>query len=417
MSVASTPSFKVSGPNGQQVPVAAKRAAEAATIDADRDGVCSDAEIVDYMRAQDILDRDAVRANVPRITEEFKSHLTGVRPHTASMVGGKDYRSLAQLEARMHELADQHPDLCQLVSIAKTHEGRDVWALKVTSDAQGDTSARPGVVFTGTHHAREWMTPEVTLGLAEDMIEHAADPAMKQRLDNAETWVVPVANPDGFAYSQTSDNMWRKNRAPIYDPANPGGEPIEHGIDLNRNYWDGKPEHITMYRHADDTPGSTWDDYGASDDPSSDAYRGQVPASEPEVQGLMALEYGHANIKGVIDHHSYGGLLMRPWDDKPDEPDNVADYDEVAKRMLAAQDQPLEYTQTYNLYPTTGASVSCHHVNGRIGFGVEMGDSFQPPYSEFESQYKNMASADFAFLDWIIEKNAAPQGQAAPQAT
>ena len=408
-------SFTVTNPRGQQVTVSPKRADEAAEIDANHDGVCSDAEIVDYMRARDILHGGPAQGNIPRLTEEFKSHLTGERVLTAA-ANGKDYRSLAQLEARMHELAADHPDRCQLISIGRTVEGRDIWALKVSSDAQGDTSNKPGALFTGAHHAREWMTPEVTLGLAEDMVEHYNDnPEMKRRVDSAETWFIPVANPDGFAYTQTEDNMWRKNRTPIIDPKHPNSGPIGYGVDLNRNYWDGKPEHLSMYRHDGDTPESTWDDYGASDSVGSDAYRGQGPATEKEVQALIAFENGRSNIHGVIDHHSYGNLIMRPWDDRPGGPENVKDYDEVAGRMLKAQGKnPYQYIQTYDLYPTTGASVSFHQVSGRFGFGIEMGDSFQPPFKEFPGLYKTMSGADFAFLDWIIEKFPATSPAPAP---
>jgi hypothetical protein len=385
---------------------------EAARIDTNGDGFCSDAEIEAYMRSKQMIKPAPAQSNVPRLVQEFKHHLAG---RSKSAIGDAgDYKSFDQLNLAMAKLVCDHPDKAQLVSIGKSTEGRDIWALKISSNAAGDTSNKPGVVFTGTHHAREWMTPEVMLGLATDMLEnYDSNPDMKRRVDGAETWVLPVVNPDGFVYSQTSDNMWRKTRSPITAtacPADGGGEPaapIAYGVDPNRNYWDGKPEHLDMYRPAGDTPCSTDDDYGASDDPNDESYRGAAPASEPEVQALMAFEYGRPNIHGIIDHHSYGDLLMRPWDQKPDAPPDVKDYDEVAARMLAAQgDDQYQYIQTFQLYPTTGASVSCHEANGRYGFGIEMGQSFQPDYSEYASTYKKCAVADFAFLDWIIEKYA-----------
>lgn len=400
-----------------------RHAEEAAWIDTNHDGVCSDAEIEAWMRAKHIIKPAPAQGNVPRLVEEYKQHLAG-RSMRDSAPG---YHSLDEINATLQKLAADHPDRAQLVSIGKSVEGRDIWALKVSSKAAGDTSNKPGVVFTGTHHAREWMTPEVTLGLAEDLVNnYDSNPDMKRRVDNAEIWILPVVNPDGFVYSQTEDNMWRKNRAPIPDVCSTGqppsggalpsakdGDPIAYGVDLNRNYWDGNPAHLSMYRPDGDKPCDTSDDFGASDDPDDDSFRGIAPGSEPEVQALMKFEYGRANIHAIMDHHSYVRLLMRPWDQIPDAPADVKDYDDIAAHMRTAQgDNPYDYIQTYQLYPTTGASASCHEANGRYGMAMEMGDSFQPPYSEYDAHYKAVAPADFALVDWIINKfpTAPPAG-------
>lgn len=391
--------------DGSAPAVHPRNAREAAQIDADGDGVCSDAEIETYLRGtHDILPKAQV--NVQDVVLEFKQHLEGT-PNRAA----KGYRSLEKMEQEMHELADAHPDLVQMQSIAKTAEGRDVWALKITSDAQGDTTNKPGVVITGTHHAREWMTPEVTLQLAEDLAnKYGTDTEAKRRLDNAELWFIPVVNPDGFQYSRTEDSWWRKNRTPVYDTECPGsgnghGTPIEYGVDLNRNYWDGNPDHMKYFRADGDTPCSTWDDVGASDDPGSDTFRGK-PGQEPEVAALMQLEYQRPNIKGVLDHHSYGGSLLRPWGHTEDIPENVADYDAVAARMNAAQgSNAYDYHQSVLDYPTFGSSETCHQANGKLNFTVEMGSSFQPDYKAFKGMYKDVSSADLAFIDFIIEKN------------
>jgi murein tripeptide amidase MpaA len=400
----SSPRLRLQAGDDRTVPVSDKRAGEATQIDTNHDGVCSDPEIEAWLRSRNEI-RAHARADVPAIVEEYKNHLLD-RAHPQE----SEYRSLDQINQEMQQLAQDHPDRVQLQSIAKTSEGRDVWAMKVTSDAQGDTSNKPGVVITGTHHAREWMTPEVTLQLAEDLVNnYDNDPDARRRLDNAELWFIPVVNPDGFQYTRTDDSWWRKNRAPITD--GPGVDPTRKrgsvGVDLNRNYWDGNPDHMNLFRREGDTPTSTWDDYGASDDPDDDTYRGK-PGSEPEVQGLMKLEYQRPNIHGVLDHHSYGEQLLRPWGHIPDAPAEVADYDEVAARMVKAQgDQAYEYMQSFEDYPTYGSSETCHEANGKLNFTIEMGRSFQPSYSEFQTTYKAVSSADLAFVDYIIEKHPA----------
>jgi murein tripeptide amidase MpaA len=48
---------------------------------------------------------------------------------------------------------------------------------------------------------------------------------------------VPLSNPDGVAYDQSSNSCWRKNR----NPASSGGSSSAIGVDLNRNFdfvWD-----------------------------------------------------------------------------------------------------------------------------------------------------------------------------------
>lgn len=384
------------------------RAREAAQIDANQDGVCSDSEIEAFLRTRRDI-RAQAQGNIPRIVSEFKAHLEG--PDKAPKAG---YRSLETIEQEMRDLAEAHPDRVQLQSIAKTAEGRDVWAMKVTSDAQTDTSNKPGVVITGTHHAREWMTPEVTLQLAEDLVNgYDTAPDAKRRLDSAELWIIPVVNPDGFQYSRTQDSWWRKNRTPVTGdgtecPKDKPGEVRAYGVDLNRNYWDGKPEHMKYFRADGDTPCSTMDDRGASDSPSSDTFRG-VPGKEPEVAALMALEYGRPNIRGILDHHSYGNTLLRPWGHTREVPANVADYDEAAGRMQAAQGKgrAYEYYQSVVDYPTFGSSETAHQGNGIMNFTIEMGTSFQPAYTNFPSIYKDVSAADLAFIDYIAEKHPA----------
>ncbi|CAH2043874.1 unnamed protein product, partial [Iphiclides podalirius] len=51
---------------------------------------------------------------------------------------------------------------------------------------------------------------------------------MPTNITNKDWYLVPVVNPDGYAYTHTNDRLWRKNRARI------GNSPV--GVDLNRNF-------------------------------------------------------------------------------------------------------------------------------------------------------------------------------------
>ena len=79
--------------------------------------------------------------------------------------------------------------------------------------------------------------------------------------------LLTMANPDGYNYSRTVDNDWRKNRRPRGKKCPNGEEAV--GVDLNRNF--------------DDKWGLT----GASDDPCDRyTYMGHEPGSEVETQAI-----------------------------------------------------------------------------------------------------------------------------------
>ncbi|MBM3463381.1 MAG: zinc carboxypeptidase, partial [Armatimonadetes bacterium] len=408
--------FKVVGPDRKEVDVHESRTQDAVLIDTDHNRLLSDDEIKSYLRKQHILeDPNFAKVDTEQIVSDYKTWLQD-RP----LAQDAAYHTYDQMVDSMRGLAEAHPDRAQLISLGKTHEGRDIWCLRVTGGAQEDTSWKPGVVYTGNHHAREWMSMEVPLHLAETLVNgYDTNPAIKARVDGAEIFIVPMVNPDGYEYSRTEDRWWRKNRTPITDTgcgniaacnmpsaSDEGQRVYGYGVDLNRNYWDGKPEHAHLYRPVGDLPCNTWDDFGpaTSDDPRDDTYRGPRPASENEVRAMMELEYGRPNIKGVIDHHGYGEMLLRPWGHTSEDPANIAAYDELGARMRAAQSTPYRYMSGTDLYPTSGSSEDMHQANGILTFTIELGRSFQPPPSQFESIKSNVAGADFAFLDYILEK-------------
>lgn len=67
------------------------------------------------------------------------------------------YHNYAELTAELQKLAQEYPQIMQLSSIAKTLEGRDIWAVRITNDfAKADT--KPSSFFMGCHHAREHLS-------------------------------------------------------------------------------------------------------------------------------------------------------------------------------------------------------------------------------------------------------------------
>lgn len=400
--------------------VSAKRNTEATRIDVNKDGDLSDKEILDYMDENgDFCGHSHSHAHGgeehdhSRIVNDYKQHLQGIMPESVDA-----YKSYSELSAQMDDLMKKYPDKAQKVSLGKTHEGRDIWALKVSSDVTSEsTKEKPAVVVTGVHHAREWATSLVPLTIAEETLAaYGKDADATQRVDDGELWFVPLTNPDGFEFSRSGNAFWRKNRRPL--EKNPCGQPITNGaigVDLNRNYDDGNPEHAHIYRAPNDSACSTWDDGRAtSDNPNRDTYRGPSGASEIEVQSLLKLELGRGNVKGVVDYHSYGGMILYPWGNERSEVGNVDAYREVGAKMNEAiGEDPYRLMQSVSLYPTTGGSHDVHHANGIMSMTLEIGDSFHPREDELPKIVGEGTRAGTVFIDEVIARSLTEQEQVA----
>lgn len=371
-------------------------------VDRNGDGVLQRQEIVDELCRQGDL---RPGADLDRLVDELRLAFEGQR-HTG-------YTRYDAAVRELQELARKYPGLAETVSLGKSAEGREIWALRIGSKARG---ASPGVVITGCHHAREWMTVEVPLQLARDMLQgYAGDPAMKKRVDQGETWIVPVVNPDGYEFSHQEDSWWRKNRRPIEEtgcpkpkpPSSDWGDPpwlqTPVGVDLNRNYFDAEfPE---LYRSAGDTPCSFRDDPShTSDAPRSDTYRGPSGASEPEVQAMQRLVLGNENIRGVVDYHSYGNLILYPWGHTQQPPDNLEFYQNLGENMRQQLGSQYKVGPSHDLYPTHGTSSDLFHARGKIALTMELGTSFQPPSSEIAPTVAATTRANLVFIDTVLSQ-------------
>src|SRR5262249_2175906 len=116
-------------------------------------------------------------------------------------------------------------------------------------------------------------------------------------VNNRELYFIPVVNPDGYVYNQTTNpnggGRWRKNRR------NSGGGAF--GVDINRNF---------DYKWG-------YDDVGSSPEPASEHYRGASPASEPETPAIQNFVLSR-HFTMSLNYHSYGDSFNFPWGYLPD---------------------------------------------------------------------------------------------------
>jgi hypothetical protein len=309
--------------------------------------------------------------------------------------GRTTYRDLADYEREMRVLARKHPDRTRLLTLdRRSVEGRPIRGIEITTNADRVADGKPVMLMIGAHHAREWPSAEHSLEWAYELLEGDDRHLTRPLVRDVRTIVVPVLNVDGFVVSREADalgdftvfdyEMKRKNCSvstatpPQYTTGtcadNPAGR--LRGTDLNRNY-----------------PGF-WGGPGASANWSSDTYRGDSPASEPETQALRAL-ISERQVTGLITNHTFSNLVLRPpsllsTGYSPDEPA----YKALGARMT--QHNRYANQASFQLYDTSGGLEDWSYWNtGGLGFTFEISPSgFHDPYENaVVAEYVGLAPA------------------------
>lgn len=269
-----------------------------------------------------------------------------------SVATAPGYLNYPAIVARLHRIARAHPDIAQAVNLNDllhtplTYEGRALWALKISDHAM-EAEDEPAFFVDGCHHARELVTPLAVLDIADALTSaYGRDPEVARWVNEYEIWLIPCVNPDGLAYVFDRDHYWRKNRRLNGDGT--------FGVDLNRNY-------PFMWGACGANSGRT----------ASEVYRGPAPASEAEIQTMLALGARERPVI-YISYHSFGEEVLYPYL-----------CGSLAERELyyALRDHYAE-AMGYGVRLASSSGESFEHFYnqfGSIAFLTEIGRSFQPP--------------------------------------
>ncbi len=290
------------------------------------------------------------------------------------------YYTYEELTVWLHAQAGAHPDLLRVWSIGQSPEGRELWLAALTDWTTGDAAHRPAYWVDANTHASEVTGSAAALYLIDLVLRERG--AWADQLARSALYIVPRVNPDGAehcllygTYVRSAprvypdpeplpgfleedldgdgevlqlrvidpDGAWKRSaqdarllipRAPwdgpsdgpyytLYpegrfseeawaQPTRPVGAPA-HGLDFNRNYpYQWRAEH-------------------------EQAGSGDYPLSEPETRAVVDFLRAHRNVFGMMTLHTYSGVLLRPYSDRPD--DAMARFDLAVFEALGASAQ------------------------------------------------------------------------------
>lgn len=311
------------------------------------------------------------------------------------------YHDPAEVEAILQQTAADHPDITRLVSLGTSREGRDIWGLMISDNADQDENEL-SILFNAAHHAREVMTPEVLLDTIERLTDlYGSDPEITNMVDSYQIWCVPIVNPDGVAIVHEEDDFWRKNARD-----NDGNSIINSsdGVDLNRNYeW-----------------GWGYQCRGSSSSFTSQIYRGTHEGSEPESQAMIALGRKYRPVFDV-EYHSYGEDVFYALSCDPSFSPKLSTIPQADKSIsrVIAEEYAQQIIQAdggvgYNAAPYgsrvdgTGRDQQ-YFENGSIAFVVEINSSFEGGFHPDYDTYRDpTVEGHRPAWRWLINRMAGP---------
>ncbi len=302
------------------------------------------------------------------------------------------YHNYDELSAETLAIAARYPALVHRTSIGKSHEGRDIWALKVSDNVATD-EAEPEALFFAGQHAREHLTIEMALYLLDELTaKYLSDARIRAVVDSREIWIVPNVNPDGSEFDIATGRYasWRKNRQPT-------AETPYIGTDLNRNW------------------GYKWGCCEGSDNTGAgETFRGLSAFSSPEVAVMRDFVLsrrigGVQQLKVGIDFHTFGELVMWPFAYTYDDTapglgsDQLATFSTIGRSL--AQSNGFTPQQASDLYISDGNSRDwLWGSEGIFAFGFELypkagNGGFYPPDEVIPAQTSRNREAVLRLLE------------------
>ncbi|KAH8244901.1 hypothetical protein KR032_002103 [Drosophila birchii] len=225
----------------------------------------------------------------------------------------------------------RHPQLVELIHIGRSYEGRPLIVVKIESKQAGSftgnsdnpvAAKRPkrkhkagqanAVFVEAGAQGLAWIGPATATWMIAELLRLMKTNKSSDEVElirNTTWYVMPVLNPDGYAYSHEYDRFWKKSRSQHQAPApsglldsamtwlqqKRGPDKVCYGVDLDRNW---------LYQ---------WGKRGSSKAPCNEFFAGPTPFSEPETKAVseFLMDY-RTQIKLYISLQAYGQVISYP---------------------------------------------------------------------------------------------------------
>lgn len=261
----------------------------------------------------------------------------------------RGYRDFAQLQTYLRAKVEAHPNLLQWVSYGKSGKGNPLFAIKLSDNVTQDEN-EPEVMLTAATHGDELITPEVLVGLLDQLVDgYETDSRFKEMVNKLEIYFIPVVNPDGFVKQSRYEGMQDPNRA---------------------------------YPWPDNTQNK----------------------ATPSIAALMEF-FKSRNFAGSLDYHAHGEMILFPWGyadvllPKPE-----YDHFDALTHQMAQTNGYIYGPIATTIYVAKGSSVDYYYWQKKTtAIAVEIGRSKVPPAAQIPTMVHDNSESTWIFLESLAK--------------
>jgi len=263
------------------------------------------------------------------------------------------YHTYSEIIDLADSLASAFPDICEKHIFGTSVQGRELGALKISDNVTLDENEAE-VMFDGGIHGDEIGAAENCIRFARDLcLEYGIDPDITDLVNNRETWIYYMVNPDG----RVADNRTNSN-----------------GVDLNRD------------------SGYMWDAWGGS--PGA--------FSQPESKALRDCHYNRQFVVHTT-YHSGTEYISHPWSYRADLCPDFSHINQLAGVYSSTSGYAnMEYGQgCTGMYAINGSTKDTNYgMMGAISWSMEISYNKHPAASQLMMYYNYNKPAMLSIIEY-----------------
>lgn len=250
--------------------------------------------------------------------------------------------------------AEKYPRLCQLGSLGKSYEGRDIWVVTLTNLDTGRDTEKPAYWVDANIHATEVSPSSAALYLIHKLLtQYGVDQKVTYALDSRAFYVVPRMNPDGAEWALAERPKFIRSSTRPYprtdeldglaqEDVDGDGRILQMRLKDPNGTWKIHPDEprLMILREPDEPPGGDYyrllpegtirnfdgvtikmappvqgldlnRNFPVNWQPNEHG-AGPYPTSEPEVRAVVQFIVDHPNVTGGLSFHTFSGVHLRP---------------------------------------------------------------------------------------------------------